>query len=358
MKKLVSVLTVIFILTGLFVGCTPKEQPATFTPKAEYTMQLNVGPTYDWGKGAQKWADLIKEKTGGKIIVKPYFSSSLLAGKQTNWFQAVAEGSIDFATESTINASATVKSLNLFSLPFFFNGYEDVDKIENGETGKKLFKEMEDMGVVCLAWGENGFREITNSKKSITKPEDMKGLKFRVVGSPIFIDIFHALGADAVSMNWGDAVTAFQQGAVDGQENPYGVLLPTKIWEYHKYVTNWHYLLDPLIFCVSKKTWDTFPDDIKQAITEAALEAGEWNKAYSRRGLDGTTSIDILKQKFNETPEILDQVAYVKQMGMTVTELTSDEKQAFRDATKAVFDKWVPTVGEALVNLAKKDMGR
>ena len=102
-----------------------------FKPRSEYTMQVNVGPAYDWGIGAQKWAELVKEKTGGRINVKPYFGSSLLAGKQTNWYQAVADGSIDFVVESTINASTVIRPLNLFSLPFFIGSYENVDKIES-----------------------------------------------------------------------------------------------------------------------------------------------------------------------------------------------------------------------------------
>jgi tripartite ATP-independent transporter DctP family solute receptor len=329
-----------------------------FKSKVEYTMQVNVGPAYGWGMGAQKWADLVKEKTGGLINIKPYFGSALLAGKQTNWFQAVSEGSIDFVTDSTINASGVVKSLNLFSLPFFINTYNNVDKIENGESGKQIVSEMEKLGVITFAWGENGFRELTNSKKPITSPSDMRGLKFRVVGSPIFVDTFHALGADAVSMNWGDAVTAFQQGAVDGQENPYGVLLPVKIWEYHKYLTNWNYVIDPLVLGASKTTWDTFPNYIKKAIQDAAIEAAEWEKAYVRRGLDGFTSINILKNKFNDVPEVLDQMGYVRHQGVQIVDLTPEQRQAFIDATKSVYDKWIPTIGQNIYDLAKKDIGQ
>ncbi|OIP12893.1 MAG: hypothetical protein AUJ99_03435 [Caldisericum sp. CG2_30_36_11] len=330
----------------------------SFKSKAEYTMQVNVGPAFGWGMGAQKWADLVKENTGGLINIKPYFGSALLAGKQTNWFQAVSEGSIDFVMDSTINASAVIKSLNLFSLPFFINTYENVDKIENGNSGKQIVSDMEKLGVITLAWGENGFRQLTNSKKPITKPSDMNGLKFRVVGTPIFVDIFHALGADAVSMNWGDAVTAFQQGAVDGQENPYGVLLPVKIWEYHKYLSNWSYVIDPLIVGVSKTTWDTFPNYIKKAIQDAAIEAAEWEKAYVRRGLDGFTSINILKNKFNDVPEVLDQMGYVRHQGVQIVDLTPEQRQAFIDATKSVYDKWIPIIGQNIYDLAKKDIGQ
>jgi TRAP-type C4-dicarboxylate transport system substrate-binding protein len=159
-------------------------------------------------------------------------------------------------------------------------------------------------------------------------------------------------------MNWGDAVTAFQQGAVDGQENPYGVLLPVKIWEYHKYLSNWNYAIDPLILGVSKTTWDTFPSYIKKAIQDAAIEAAEWEKAYVRRGLDGFISINILKDKFNDVPEILDQIGYVRHQGVQIVSLTQEQRQAFIDATKSVYDKWIPIIGQNIYDLAKKDIGQ
>ena len=355
MKKVIILSLVVVLLMGIsFSVCSAKE----FKPKAEYTMTVNVNPAFGWGMGAQKWCELIIERTGGKINVKPYWGSQLLAGKQMNWFQAVAEGSVDFAVESTINSSSVVKSHNLFSLPFFINTYENLDKIEYGKTGEKMFAEMEKMQVKALAWGENGFRCLTNNLRAVRTPEDMKGLRLRVCPTPIYDDIFKQLGADPIHMNWGDAVTGFQQGAVDGQENPYGVLLPLKVWEYHKYVTNWTYLCDPLLFVVNKKVWDSFPEDIQTIIKETAEEAGMWEKAFVRRGLDGDISINILKDKFGETPEILDQVAYVKSKGMEVVEFTEAELNAFKEATKPVLDKWVHEVGVDFVTNAKLDMAK
>jgi len=219
-----------------------------------------------------------------------------------------------------------------------------------------MFAEMEKMQVKALAWGENGFRQITNNIRPVRTPEDMKGLRLRVCPTPIYDDIFKQLGADPIHMNWGDAVTGFQQGAVDGQENPYGVLLPVKIWEYHKYATNWNYLVDPLLFVVNKGVWDSFPEDIQTIIKEAAEEAGIWEKAFVRRGLDGDISINILKETFGETPEILDQIAYVKTKGMEVVELTEAELTAFKEATKPVLDKWIDEVGVDFVASAKLDM--
>ena len=355
MKKLIILSLVVLLLMGIGFSVSSAQE---FKPKAEYTMTVNVNATFGWGMGAQKWCDLISERTGGKIIVKPYWGSQLLAGKQMNWVQAVAEGSIDFAVESTINSSSVVKSHNLFSLPFFINTFENLDKIEYGETGKKLFSEMEKMQVKALAWGENGFRQLTNNTRAVRTPEDMKGLRLRVCPTPIYDDIFKQLGADPIHMNWADAVTGFQQGAMDGQENPYGVLLPVKIWEYHQHATNWNYLADPLLFVVNKRVWDSFPEDIQTIVKEAAEEAGMWEKAFVRRGLDGDISINILKDTFGDTPEILDQIAYVKSKGMEVVELTVAELNAFKEATQPVMDKWITEVGTDFVAAAKLDMAK
>lgn len=361
MKKFISLILIISLLAimGLSVySCKPKEEKPAWTPKEEYKLSVVVGPTFWWGMAAQKFADDVKEKTDGKVNIKVYYGGQLFAGKQTNEFQLMASGAIDFAWGSTINWSPVIKEMNVFSLPFFINTFDNLDKMEYGETGKIIFKKMEEKGVVGLAWAENGFREITNSRREIRRPEDLKGLKIRVVGSPIFLDIYRALGADPTNMNWADAVTAFQQGTVDGQENPVGVLIPVKIWQYHKYVTFWNYLVDPVIVGVNKKIWDEFPDDIKKIIKECAEEAAEYEKALCRAGLDGDKSIKILKEKFGVTPEITDPVKYLEDNGMKVTFLTDEEREAFIEATKPVFDAWVEKIGRDVVEAAKRDMGK
>ena len=199
--------------------------------KPEFKSSLVVGPAGPWGEAAIKFADLLKERTQGRINVKNYFAGQLFAGKQTNEFTLLAQGVADFALGSTINWSPQVKELNLFAMPFMYPSYKALDAVENGEPGRKLFKLIEEKGVVPLAWGENGFRQVTNSKRPIKGPGDLDGLKIRVVGSPIFIDTFRALGANPINMNWGDAQTAFQQGTVDGQENPVvSVITPFKLW--------------------------------------------------------------------------------------------------------------------------------
>lgn len=325
--------------------------------KKEYKLTLNVGPSFYWGMGATKFAELVKEKTKGQINIKPYYSSILLKGAQMKSPQMVAMGVIDCAMESTINTSTVIPEMNIFHLPFFINNFENLDKLENGETGKALFAAMEKVGLKGLAWGENGFRQITNSKTDIRKPEDLKGLRVRVVGSPLFVDTFRQLGADPVNMNWGDAVTAFQQGVVDGQENPVGVLVPVQIYNYHKFSTFWNYLVDPLVIYWNKKQWDAFPKDIQDAILSAAKEAGRFETALCRAGLDGEKSINVLKNEFNHTMEVSEPIKLLESKGMKITFLTDEERNAFIEATKPLYETWIPKIGKEVYEKAVADMG-
>ncbi|MGI9134727.1 MAG: TRAP transporter substrate-binding protein DctP, partial [Rhodoferax sp.] len=188
--------------------------------KAEYRLSLVLGPPTPWGQAGKMWSDLVKERTQGRISMKLYPGVSLIQGDQTREFSALRQGVIDMAVGSTINWSPQVKELNLFSLPFLMPDYAAIDALTQGEVGKKIFQTLDKSGVVPLAWGENGFREVTNSKRAIKSPDDLKGMKIRVVGSPIFSDMFSAMGANPTQMSWADAQPALSSGAVDGQENP------------------------------------------------------------------------------------------------------------------------------------------
>ena len=313
------------------------------TYKPEYKTSLVVGPTGPWGEAATRYADLVRERSAGKINIKPYFAGQLFAGRQTNEFLLLRQGVADFAWGSTINWSPQVKELNLFSLPFFFPGYEALDAVENGAAGKRIFKIVEDREVVPLCWAENGFREVTNSKRAIRRPEDLEGLKLRVVGSPIFIDIFKAVGANPISMNWAEAQTAFQQGTVDGQENPVvSVIVPYKLWQTQKYITFWKYAIDPLILGVSRITWDSFDQADQAMLRKTGEEVCAWQKKGAREGLQGSTAA----------------VSMLKQNGMTVTELGPKDVEAFKRKTLGVYTKWGQEIGPDLIAEAEREMDR
>jgi TRAP-type C4-dicarboxylate transport system substrate-binding protein len=159
-------------------------------------------------------------------------------------------------------------------------------------------------------------------------------------------------------MNWGDAQTAFQQGVVDGQENPVGVLIPVQIHQYHQYATMWNYLVDPLVIYWNQKQWKAFPPDIQNAIQEAAQESGRFEIALCRAGLDGDKSINVLKDDFNYTMAVPDPVKFMESEGMTVSFLTEDQVKAFADATAPVLDKWTKELGADLIDKARADMAK
>jgi tripartite ATP-independent transporter DctP family solute receptor len=328
---------------ALAVGLAAAGWAEAGTYKPEYTNSLVVGPVGPWGEAAARFADLVKERSGGRIHIKNYFAGQLFAGKQTNEFLLLRQGVADFAFASTINWSPQLKELNLFALPFFVGDYKGVDAIKQGEAGRRLFHLVEEKGGVPLCWGENGFRELTNSKRAVRAPEDLAGLKIRVVGSPIFVDTFKALGANPVSMNWAEAQTAFQQGTVDGQENPVvSIVIPFKLWQSQKHITLWKYAIDPLIVAASKQTWETFDGKDQEVIRRAAQEACDWQVKAARAGLaDGTEAVDTLKKN-----------------GMEVTIPSAADLAAFKARTRAVHDKWVTEVGADLVRLAEQDKAR
>ena len=181
--------------------------------KAEYRMSLVLGPPTPWGMAGKIWSDLVRERTNGRINIKLYPGVSLIQGDQTREFSALRQGVIDMAVGSTINWSPQVKELNLFSLPFLMPDYAAIDSLTHGAVGQQIFATLDKGGVVPLAWGENGFRELTNSKKPIKSPADLKGMKIRVVGSPIFSDMMTALGADARARSLASRIATPSAGA-------------------------------------------------------------------------------------------------------------------------------------------------
>ncbi|CAM4240793.1 C4-dicarboxylate ABC transporter [Bordetella tumbae] len=308
--------------------------------KSEYKLSIVVGTSFPWGQGAVIWSDLVRERTNGRINIKVYPGTSLVQGDQTREFTAIRQGVIDMAVGSTINWSPQVKQLNLFSLPFLMPDYAAIDALVQGDVGAELFKVIEKSGVVPLAWGENGYRQLSNSRHAISKPEDLKGLKLRVVGSPLYIDTFTALGANPTQMSWADAQPALASGAVDGQENPLSIYTGAKLYDVaQKYLTLWNYVADPLVFVVNREVWESWSEADRKIVREAAIEAGKKEIAIARKGV---------------TPEDPSLLKEIEGHGVTVTSLTEEQHKAFVAVTKPVYDKWKPRVGEDLVNMAEK----
>ena len=329
--------TLITAVAGLAIlGAVPA---ASQEYKDEYTVSTVVPAPFPWGLAAERWAELVDERTDGRIKMQIYPGAQLVQGEQTREFTAMRSGVIDMAVGSTINWSPQIAALNIFSMPFLMPDYAALDALTQGAVGERIFELIQENGVVPLAWAENGFREVTNSQRPIRTPEDMQGLKMRVVGSPIFNDIFTALGANPTQMSWADAQPALTTGAVDGQENPltiYDVLNMHELGQDN--VTLWHYVADPLIFAVNQQVWDSFTPEDQEIVRQSAIEAGAYGVEVARKGL---------------TEDDQSLVEKIKGYGVEVIELSEEERQAFIEATRPVYDSWRERIGAELVKEAE-----
>jgi TRAP-type transport system periplasmic protein len=334
-------------------SCSRQAEPL----KSEYTLHVAAGPTTFWGMGAAAFAQIVKEKTGGQIVVQLAFGGDCVGPSGTSWASRVSSGEFDCAVDSTLDAAAVVPQMNVFALPFFVGSYDNIDALEAGRTGQLLTKAMESRGLVVLAWGENGFRYLTNGKRPVLTPADIKGLRIRVEDNPVLVDIFRALGAVPVTMPWGQAVPALQARTVDGQENPMEILLSEQVDRYQRYMTCWNYAADPLIFYWNARQFRSFPADVQKAIHAAAEEAARFQKYYARVGLDDGTAMVNLMNEFEELAPIGDPLTYLRSKGMTVVEPTEPQLRAFEAVLLPVRDRWVKQIGRKIYRAALADMG-
>ncbi len=309
--------------------------------KPEYKMSVVGNRPIPFADGAFKWAELITERSGGRINVKTYPGSQLVGGDQTREMLAMRQGVIDFCVYSTINISPQVKEAALFQLPFLLPNHRAFDALLASDVGRDFFKVLEARDVVPLAWGENGFREISNSKRVIRTPADLRGLKIRFAAGNIFKDIYESLGANPVQMSFADLQPALSTGAVDGQENPVNLFLAFRMDTLaQKHLSVWNYVNDPLVFAAGKQVMAQFNAADQALVRECALEAGRYEIGVTRKGLGDNND----RSAFEE----------LTRRGVETTVLTDAEKRAFASATRPVFDKWAATIGHDLVQKAER----
>ncbi len=311
------------------------------TLKTDYKVSVVGNRPISMADGAFRWAEMVSQRSGGRINMKVYPGSGLVGGDQTRELVAMRQGVIDMTVSSTINLSPQVKELTLFSMPFLMPDHKAFDAIINGPVGADLFKVLETRDVMPLAWGENGFREISNSKRPIREPNDLKGMKIRFAAGAIFNDIYTQMGANPVQMSFADLQPALSSGAIDGQENPVNLFLGLKMDTLaQKNLTVWNYCADAAIYHVAKPIWDSFSAADKEMVQASAKEAATANIRASRIGLG---VLDADRSSFEE----------LTKRGVAVVMSTAAEKQAFAAATRPVFDKWAQTIGADLVKKAE-----
>jgi len=274
---------------------------------------------------ALKFKELVEEGSNGELKVTIFPNAKL--GDERTLLERMKLGVVDAGVITTGPFINFIPSFGVFDLPFIFSSPEHAYTVLDGPVGKDLLKEMENLGWKGLAYGERGFRNLTNSKKEVKTPDDIKGLKIRLMQNPVYVDSFKALGANAVPMAWTEVLTALQQGTVDGQENPLNVIVAFKLYETQKYLSLTRHAYAPNVIMLSMKTWKKLSPEHQALVQGSAQTAAEYN-----RKLDNDNAAEWLQ--------------FLKDQGMTVTE---PDLAAFREAVKPVYEKYEDKFGKELI---------
>ncbi|WNS76605.1 DctP family TRAP transporter solute-binding subunit [Bacillus sp. DTU_2020_1000418_1_SI_GHA_SEK_038] len=274
----------------------------------------------------------VEERSNGQIEVQVYPNGSLF-GSDREAIEAVQLGNI----EMTIPAVAALSSFNskfmVFDLPFLFNSREAAYKALDGDLGKTLLSDLEQNDLKGLVFGENGFRHISNNNGPIDSPEDLKGIKMRTLESPVHADTFKAFGANASPFAFGELYTALQQKTYDAMESPISIYYTSKMYEVQDYLTLSGHFYAATILVMNEKFYNELPEDLQKVVTEAAKEF-----QTDQRKLAQKQDTDFLVK--------------LEESGMKINDLTEEQKNAFREASKPVYEKYIPQIGEDIVNQA------
>ncbi|MGU3493942.1 TRAP transporter substrate-binding protein [Xanthobacteraceae bacterium A53D] len=284
------------------------------------------------GQGANKFVELVAQKSDGKIKMKVYPATQL--GSETQTISATQGGVQDIVGTSTAPIVGLVKEYAIFDFPFLFSNEKEADAVVDGPVGQLLLAKLSEKGLVGLCFFENGFRNVTNSKRPITTAADVEGLKIRTMQNPVYLDAFKTLGANAVPMPWPEVYTALESGAIDAQENPFGIIAVNKLNEVQKYISVTKHAYSPWAVMMSKKLWDKLSPDEQKIFMDSCNEAKVYQRQVSRA----------------EDAKI---IADLKAKGMQINELSPAELKKIKEKLQPVIDKYVPTVGEDLVKQAQ-----
>jgi tripartite ATP-independent transporter DctP family solute receptor len=286
-------------------------------------------------QGVEKFAELVKQKSGGKITVRSFPGGSL--GPDLQVVSAMQGGTVEMNVMNASLLAGNVKEMTLFDLPYLFTTTKEADAVADGPVGKKLLAKLEERGLVGLAYWDLGFREMHTVKKPIDKADDFKGMKMRVIPTPIYVEFMNSLGANAVPMPFTETYTALEQGALDGMTNPLLNITDGKYNEVSKHLIMTNHMYTPQAVIVSKKFWDKLSADEKKILQDAATETATFQRKVAR----------------DEAAKALDEL---KKRGMVVHELPPAEIAKLKERSKPVFDKFAAQIGEPLVKEAQAEI--
>ena len=309
--------------------------------RPEYKMSTVVGTALAWGRCGENFGNYVRERTNGRINIKQYPGSSLVQGQQDREFAAMRQGIIDVLCGAPINWSGTVRECGAFALPFLMPDHKAYDAVIQSDAVQKDFYDIiRKAGAEPLAIGETGYRQLSNSKRAVKKPEDLKGLKIRIVASPMYQEIMSGMGANPTAMSWADAQPAMASGAVDGQENPMELFLGLKVHTLgQKFVTKWNYSNDPLLIAIANPIWQGWSAADQKIVRECALDAA--------------------KENIRQVREVYAKdVEAVRALGVDVTVPTPAEMEAWQIACRRPYARWKAQINPGLISKFEEAVAR
>ena len=297
----------------------------------------SVQEAHPLGKGATRFAQLLAEKSGGKIKVKNYPATQL--GSEVQMISATQGGVQEMVGVSSAPLVGIVKDFALFDLPFMFANEKEVDAVVDGPISGQLFDKLAGKGLIGLCFWENGFRHITNSKRPIAKLDDLRGLKIRTMQNPVYVDMFNTLGANSVPMAWPEVYAALETKAIDAQENPFAIVSTNKIDEVQKYLSVTKHAYSPYAVMVGAKFWDKLTPTERTIFKDSCTEARDYQRKTGR-------------------DEDVKTLAELKTRGMLINEVPAEAVALMKQQLKPVTDKYTREIGETFVKQAQAEIDK
>ena len=274
---------------------------------------------------ATKFEELVEERTDGKVNIEIFPNASL--GDERTLLEGMQIGTVDMGVITNGPVANFVEEMAVFELPFLFPSPEAAYSVLDGPIGQELLDKLADVNLKGLAYAERGFRNLTNSERAVNSPEDLDGLRIRVMENPVYTDTFRELGANAIPMAWTEALTAMQQGTIDGQENPVNVIHSFKLDETQGYMTLSRHTYAPAIFVMGMPAWNQLPEAAQAVLEEAAQEAAEHER------------------QVNAEMEA-EQLQALRDAGMEIND--TPDMEAFQSAVAPVYEKYGEQFGDYL----------
>jgi tripartite ATP-independent transporter DctP family solute receptor len=294
-------------------------------------------PDHPVSLGARRFAEIVAAKSGGKLKVQEFPSSQL--GNELQQQSALQGGVQEMTAPATTSLAGIVKEFGLIDFPFAMASHAQADALLDGPFGQALLARLPEKGLVGLGYWDLGFRNVTNSKRPIQKPEDLDGLKLRVIPNPVFLETFKAFKANPVPMPFAELYGALEAKAVDGQENPFAVILSNKFFEVNKYVSATQHVYAANIILVSKKFWDRLTPVEQKILHEAADETRAYQRQASRAAAQKA-------------------VGELQAKGMQYNEVSPAEQARMRAIAQPVTERFAASYDPALVKLYNAELSK